>query len=82
MARRWARRLGALVHVEMHADVLPAFDRTAALQRRKEAPFAKGFEEKLVEAWIGSRLEQFDIDRAIGVNYEARGRDGLIRLLA
>lgn len=70
-----------LAHIEMHADVLSAFDRMPSLHRRKESPFTERFEQDLIEARIGGWLDEFDIDRAVNVNGETSGRDGLIRLV-
>lgn len=70
------------VDVEMHTNLLLAFNWMAVLQRWKKSPPMKCFEKNLVEPWTRCRLDEFDIDRAIRVDHEAGGCDGLIGLLA
>lgn len=65
----------------MHTDVLSAFNRMSRLHRWKESPFTQRFEQDLIEARVGGRLDEFDIDRAVNMNGEAGRRDGLIRLV-
>lgn len=68
------------VHIEMHANVLLAFNGMAILQGRKKTPLMKCFEENLIEAWAGCRFDEFDVGRAVCMDHETGGCHGLVRL--
>lgn len=74
--------VGASIHIEMHANVLLAVDWMAILQCREEAPLMKCFEKNLIEPWVGCRLDEFDVDRAVCMDHKTGSCHGLISLLA
>lgn len=54
------------------------FDRMPCLGCRSETPFTHRLHEDLIEAGVGRRLDQLDVESPIGVDDKANHSDELI----